>query len=176
MGMWSSVIILIISIVLGRYIDYFGKSLFVYIQSLYAFFAPPFSAIFLLGILFKRINAKGATIAVFAGFAFGILMKVYIGFLAKKYGCVPAHWQWLEPYSMQGIINWGFCTITCVVVSLMTAPPAPEQVTDQLTFNWHKLNIFGELGTKWYSSVVLWWLIFVLIIVLLMLTFSGMFL
>jgi len=169
MGMFSSMVILVISIVLARYIEKFGGSLFIYIQTLYAFFAPPFGAVFLLGILFRRINAKGATIAVFLGFAFGILMKVYIQ-------VVPGHVQWLEPYAMQGIINWAFCTIICVSVSLMTARPRPEQITDQLTFNWRKLNIFDGLGARWYSNVVFWWGIFVVLIILLVVIFSGLFL
>ena len=53
---------------------------------------------------------------------------------------------------------------------------APEKVTDQLTFNWKKLNIFTELGTTWYNSEVLWWGIFAGIIILLVLIFSGVFL
>jgi len=169
MGIWSSIVILVISIVLARYIEKFGGSLFVYIQTLYAFFAPPFGAVFLLGILFRRINAKGASTAVFSGFVFGILMKVYIQ-------VVPGHVQWLEPYAMQGIINWAFCTIICVSVSLMTARPRPEQITDQLTFNWRKLNIFDGLGSRWYGNVVFWWGIFVLLIILLVVIFSGLFL
>lgn len=168
MGMWSSVVILVISIVLGGFITKFEGSLFVYIQTLYAFFAPPFAAIFLLGILFRRINGQGATTAVILGFLLGILMKIYVQ--------LPGHPAWLEPFAMQAIINWGFCVIVCVVVSFLTARPRPEQVTDQLTFNWSKLNIFSELGTKWYNSVVLWWFVFVFIISLLMLIFSGIYL
>jgi len=156
-GMVSTVVFLIISIILAGYIDRFGGSLFVYIQTLYAFFAPPFAAIFLLGILFKRINATGATTAVFLGFAFGIAMKLYIQFC-------PTHPLWLEPYSNQAIINWAVCAFTCVAVSLMTRPPAPEQVTDVLTLNWHKLNIFDGLGTSWRNSVTLWWALFVLLV------------
>ena len=164
-----SVVILVISIVLAGYINRLGGSLFVYIQSLYAFFAPPFGAVFLLGILFRRINGQGALTAVVLGFTLGIAMKLYIQF-------VPDHRQWLEPYAMQSIINWGFCVVVCVAVSLATAPPRPEQVTDQLTFNWKQLNIFTELGRHWYSHVVLWWSLFVVIIVTIILMFSGLFL
>ena len=156
-GMLSTIFFLVISIVLAGYIDRFGGSLFVYIQSLYAFFAPPFAAVFLLGILFKRINGKGATAAVFIGFVFGILMKLYIQFC-------PAHPLWLEPYANQAMVNWIICVITCVAVSLLTAPPAPEQVTDQLTLNWKHLNIFDGLGDRWSNSVPLWWAIFVVLI------------
>jgi len=168
MGIWSSVVILVISIILAGFINKLGGSLFVYIQTLYAFFAPPFAAIFLLGILFKRINGAGATTAVILGFILGILIKIYV--------LLPDHPLWLEPFGMQSIFNWGFCVIVCTIVSLLTQRPGPEQVTDQLTFNWKKLNIFNELGTRWYNSVILWWGLFAAIVIALMLTFSGLFL
>ncbi len=167
MGMWSSVVILGIAIVLARYIEDIGGSLFVYIQTLYAFFAPPFSAVFILGILSRRINGIGALTAVFFGFGFGIGMKLYVEF-------VPTHVTWLEPYTMQAITNWAVCTILCIVVSYATPPPRPEQVTDQLTFNWQRLNIFSELGDRWYTSVVLWWGIFAVMVITLVITFSGL--
>jgi len=166
-GMWTAVVILIVSIVLGRYIEKLGGSLFVYIQSLYAFFAPPFAATFLLGILFKRVNAKGATVAVFAGFVLGIAVKIYVG-------AVASHPAWLEPYANQALLNWLLCVLICVGVSLATAPPRPEQVTDELTLNWKKLNIFKGLGEKWYENVVLWWGLFALGVVALTITFSGL--
>jgi solute:Na+ symporter, SSS family len=166
MGMGSSVLFLVVAIVLAGFIGRLGGSLFVYIQSLYAFFAPPFGAVFLLGILFRRINGPGANTAVFLGFVLGIAMKLYVQF-------DPGHPAWIEPFAMQGILNWAFCVVVCVAVSLLTAPPRPEQVTDDLTFNWRRLNIFGELGTAWYQHVVLWWGLFVLIIVALMVVFSG---
>ena len=166
-GMWSSVVILIVSMALAGVIEKIGGGLFVYVQELYAFFAPPFAAVFLLGILFKRINATGATAAVITGFLFGIAMKVYI----LK---VPDHYKWLEPFAMQAVVNWAWCMAVCVIVSLMTPPPRPEQVTDQLTFNWRKLNILEGLGEKWYASVVVWWGFFVLMVIGLMLVFSGL--
>ena len=126
MGIWSSVVILITAMVMAGFIGQLGKSLFVYIQSLYAFFAPPFSAIFLLGILFKRINAKGATIAVFLGFVFGILMKMYLVFWPDIFG--QSVLNLIQPFSNQSILHWAFCVVVCVVVSLMTAAPEPQRV------------------------------------------------
>lgn len=169
MGMASSVAILAIAIVIAGYIERLGGSLFEYIQSLYAFFAPPFSAVFLLGILWRRINASGAIAAVVLGFLFGIGVKLYIQF-------GPVVPSWIEPFAMQAIVNWGLCVAVCVAVSWMTAPPAPAQVTDQLTFNWRHLNIWDGLGERWYSSVVLWWGLFVAAILTLILTFSGSYL
>ncbi|MBN2210082.1 MAG: sodium/solute symporter [Sedimentisphaerales bacterium] len=167
-GVWASVIFLVLSILLGRSIEFIGGSLFVYIQTLYAFFAPPFAAIFLLGILFRRINGKGAVATVMSGFLFGIAVKLYIQFWPDSY-------LWIEPYSIQAIINWVFCVIICVTVSLMTAPPDPQRVTDNLTINWKKINIFKGLGNHWYTSVILWWSIFAFIIIGLVILLSGRF-
>ena len=166
--MLSSVVILVISMVLAGFIRELGGSLFVYVQTLYAFFAPPFAAIFILGILFRRINAKGATVAVFAGFVLGIAVKVYIQF-------DPNHATWLEPYAIQAIVNWLFCVFLCVTVSLITDPPSPQQVSDELTINWRRLNIFQDLGNRWYTSVVVWWGVFAAAIIALMTMFSGLF-
>ncbi len=166
MGMISSVIILILSMILAGYIDDLSGSLFVYIQSLYAFFAPPFAAVFLLGILFRRINSTGATVAVLSGFVLGILIKIYVQ--------IPGHFLFMEPFANQAIINFAFCGILCTVVSLRTPPPLPPQVSDQLTINWKQLNIFQELGRHWYTNVLLWWALFVVMIGILMILFSGL--
>jgi SSS family solute:Na+ symporter len=165
-GRMSSVIVMVIAAVLAGFIGRLGGSLFLYIQSLYAFFAPPFAAVFLLGILLRRINGQGATTAVILGFLLGIGLKAYVQF-------VPSHPRWLEPFQMQAAINWVFCVIVCVGVSLFTPVPDPDQVTDQLTMNWKRLNIFGNLGARWYTSVCLWWGLFVAIVILLIVVFSG---
>ena len=176
-GVLSSIAVLAIAIVLGGFISRLGGSLFVYIQTLYAFFAPPFAAVFLLGILWKRINSPGAVVAVFLGFAFGILMKVYVQFEGEIQvfaPFVPDHPAWLAPYAIQAVLNWGFCVVVCIVVSLLTPPPPADRITDQVTVNWSKLNIFGNLGDHWYSSVITWWGIFVVLIVAIFVLFSGL--
>ena len=47
-------------------------NLFILIQALYTFIAPPFSAIFLLGMLWKRVNGFDALVTVVASFAMPI--------------------------------------------------------------------------------------------------------
>jgi SSS family solute:Na+ symporter len=167
MGMASSVVILLFAIVLAGFIGDLSESLFKYIQALYAFFAPPFAAVFLLGILFRRINAAGATAAVALGFALGLAIKIYVE--------RPGHPAWLEPFAMQAIVNWLFCIAVCTTVSLATPPPRPAQVTAELCLDWQHLNIFSGLGDRWYTSVTLWWLLFVIGILAQMVLFSGWF-
>jgi solute:Na+ symporter, SSS family len=164
-GMITSVVVLIVSIIMAGSIEKLSGSLFIYVQTLYAFFAPPFGAVFLLGVLWRRINAAGAIAAVFAGFLFGIAIKLYVSYFD--------HPAWIEPYAIQGIVNWAFCALLCTVVSLMTPPPRADQVSDQLTMNWRKMNIFDDLGDRWYTSVITWWLLFVVSVAALIVVFSG---
>jgi SSS family solute:Na+ symporter len=166
-GRLSSVVVMIIAAVLGAFIGRLTGSLFLYIQSLYAFFAPPFAAVFLLGILFRRINGQGAVVTVVLGFILGIGLKVYVQF-------APSHPVWLEPFQMQAAVNWVFCVLVCTGVSLLTPAPDPSQVSDELTINWRRLNIFGQLGTHWYTSVYFWWGLFAAIVTALVLVFSGL--
>ena len=98
------------------------------------------------------------------GFIFSILLKIYIQYDAAA----PS---WLTPFQMQAIVSWLLCVIVCVVVSLLTEKPRAEQVTDDLTINWKKINIFEDLGNQWYKSVILWWLIFVLLVACLVIIF-----
>lgn len=166
-GVWSSVVFLAAAILLAGVIRRLEGSLFVYIQTLYAFFAPPFAAVFLLGILFRRINGAGATAGVVTGFAAGVAMKLAVQ-------VVRGHPVWLEPFMTQAILNWALAVVVCVAVSLLTPPPPAAQVSDELTINWRRLNLFSELGNRWYTSVVLWWLLFCGLVAGLMVWFSGL--
>ena len=40
----------------------------------------------------------------------------------------------------------------CVIVSLTTAPPRPEQITDDLAFNLKTMNLGGGLGGPFRCS------------------------
>jgi solute:Na+ symporter, SSS family len=163
-GRITTSILLVLSIALGVWISGLKSSLFVYIQQLFMFFAPPFSAVFLLGILWRRINGTAALTTVWLGFAFGVAVKVWV-----NTGGAPA---WIGPYSNQGLINWAICMVLCIGISLFTRPPRPEQVTDALTLNWKKLNIGGDLGAHWYDSVVLWWAVSVVLMIVCIVIFG----
>ena len=86
-----------------------------------------------------------------------------------------SHPLWLDSFPNQASILYLISMSTCVMVTFLTPPPKPEQVTDQLCMNWKKMNIFSNLGDRWYKSVVFWWLAYSIVIGLLMLYFTGIF-
>lgn len=165
-------------------------NLFVLIQALYTFIAPPFSVIFLLGMLWRKVSGKDAFITVLASFGLALVLK-YLDL--GVFGQDPAgislainrffhHWLGNEgalrfagivsPFAMQGLIVWAFGMIVCTISTFLTGNPDPKQVTDGLTMNWKKINIGGELGDKWYNSVTLWWALSFAIMVLFIVIFG----
>ena len=60
-----------------------GGGLFHYLQSVQAYISPPIAAVFLFGLFFKWINAKGAIIALWSGFALG-MFRLVTEYLSKE--------------------------------------------------------------------------------------------
>jgi SSS family solute:Na+ symporter len=167
-GVIASVLVLAVAIFIGGFIDVLGGGLFEYVISLYVLFAPPFAAVFLLGILWRRVTAPAALATIVIGMTAGLALKVFL----KSDVDYPL---WLASFPNQASILYAISMLTCVSVTFFTKPPKPEQVTDQLCMNWKKMNIFENLGDRWYKSVTFWWLAYSVVIVLLMLFFSGIF-
>ncbi len=188
-GVITTIVVLIISIVLGVLIDRFKGQVFLYIQTLYAFFAAPFAAVFLLGLLWRRINNTGAVVAVFAGFSLGVLMKAYVAFagLYAASALHPQRWYehfanslfaylpsppgWLFSFGNQALITWTFCAVLCVVISLLT--PAQKNLDSSVVCDWNKMQLGHGLGTRWYNHVLFWWGLWVLCISSLIYLFTG---
>src|SRR5574344_618376 len=94
--------------------------LYQYIQSVQSFLAPPIVAVFLLGLLWKRSNLRGATWGLGLGFVLG-MMKLAIDGFFKTSG--PACLQALANF--QDLYFSGILLITSfaiVIVASFTAP------------------------------------------------------
>jgi SSS family solute:Na+ symporter len=108
-----------------------SAQLYQYLQSVQAYISPPIAAVFLLGILWKRVNAKGAMAALISGFILGavrLLAELNKGSLDGM----------LLGYASMNFLHFAVflfvvCTVILVVVSLATPPPPPEKVAG-LTF------------------------------------------
>jgi len=88
--------------------------LYKYLQSVQGYLAPPITAVFLLGLFFKRINGHGAV----AGLA--------IGFVA------PGWLVYIGEYNFLFATGWLFLLsiVSIVGVSLLTAPPNYKKIAD----------------------------------------------
>lgn len=107
--------------------------LYEYLQSVQSYIAPPITAVFLLGIFFKRINATGALTTLIYGFFTGGLRIVLE--LMKDH-LTPG--SFLHTLGAMNFLTFGAyfflsCVVVAVVVSLATRP-IPETRLAGLTF------------------------------------------
>ena len=108
-----------------------GGVLYNYLQSVQSYIAPPITAVFLLGILWKRVNAQGAIATLFFGLLVGTLRII----AEISNSGEPGLWTSFAEINFAHMAIYMFiaCVIVCSVVSLLTPAPNEEQIKG-LTF------------------------------------------
>lgn len=157
-GQISGIVILVISMMTAFYYLHSKEGLFVLIQNIFFYVAPPFAVIFTLGLLWRRANATAAVATIVSGFAFTILLERVI------FPYIPA----LAPYNVyfhRALLAWFFCMIVMITVSLVTARPAAEKV-DGIVWSRAYARLPDDLAAKYpgVKDYRLWWAIMVLTI------------
>uniref|UniRef100_A0A8C5A419 Sodium/mannose cotransporter SLC5A10 n=1 Tax=Gadus morhua TaxID=8049 RepID=A0A8C5A419_GADMO len=105
--------------------------LYVYIQSVTSYLAPPVTAVFTLAVFWKRTNEQGAFWGLMVGLVVGVCrMVLEFAFPPPRCGVVDWAPSVLRSvhYLHFAILLCGLSTIVVVVVTLLTPPPTPEQV------------------------------------------------
>ena len=107
--------------------------LYEYLQSVQAYIAPPITAVFLLGIFFKRINAKGAISTLVFGL---VVAALRIVLELSKESLTPG--TFIYTFGNINFLTFGvyfflLCCCVAVLVSLLTEKPSEEQLAG-LTF------------------------------------------
>ncbi|NDV43606.1 sodium:solute symporter [Flagellimonas sediminis] len=127
-GQIATVITVIIGIVWIPIMANISGVLYEYLQSVQSYIAPPITAVFLLGIFHKRINAQGAYVTLIVGFVVGALRIILE--LVKDSLDPESFWFLLGDMNFLSFASWFFlfCIILILVVSYATAAPAPEKV------------------------------------------------
>ncbi|MGM8361851.1 SLC5 family protein [Flavobacterium sp. ARAG 55.4] len=170
-GKVSGLIFLLVSVGFAILLATVTKvNLFILIQALYTFIAPPFSAIFLLGMLWKRVNGKDALITIVAGFAMaGLLKFLEFGPWANDTSSIAS---FIKPFANQGLITWLFSMLVCIISAFITSKEGENLIGNDLVFNIKGEALREGLGNKWYNQIFTWWLLCVLILVFIIIFFS----
>jgi solute:Na+ symporter, SSS family len=130
-------------------------TLYVYLQSVQAYIAPPIAAVFLLGLFSARLNAHGALSALLGGFVIGMSRLVLE---LNKAALNPD--GWVFAFADINFLHFAAflflaCSVILVVVSLVTRPQPREQV-EPLTFR--PMPSWAEAKTRaaeWRTELVL---------------------
>jgi len=110
-----------------------GGVLYKYLQSVQAYIAPPITTVFLLGILWKRVNAQGAIATLFFGLFMGaarIIAELQYSVDGSIVEGGSGLWYQYASinFSHMAIFMFIACVMVCITVSLMTAAPSAEKV------------------------------------------------
>ena len=138
--------------------------LYQYLQSVQGYLAPPITAVFLLGLFWKRMNSAGATSALVVGFLLGMIKLSLQSFFGSAEG------KRSDPAILAAIGDFNFLyatgvlmlisVIVMIVVSLMTPAPSEEQTRGLTYGSIHHLaedEIKGswDFGNKLMAGLIL---------------------
>jgi SSS family solute:Na+ symporter len=148
-GRFAGTIILIASAVIAWTISLRDVPLFVQVQNVFFWIAPPFSVIFCAGLLWRRANTFGALATIILGFAITPVLDRYMPGV----------------YLHRAFFSWCFCVIVMAVASMVTAPPPAEKVAPIIwTRQYAKLPLEEKQKYHGIRDWRVWWLLFVGII------------
>jgi SSS family solute:Na+ symporter len=150
---------------------FISGQLYHYLQSVQSYLAPPITAVFLLGVFWKRINARGANAALFGGFIIGMLRL--IAELSKEHLS-----GWLYTFADVNFLYFSvylflISIALMVVVSMFSAAPSDEKirgVTYATTFSEDKKASWAS----WTTRDVTLSLVVLVIIAMVMIYFSPL--
>jgi SSS family solute:Na+ symporter len=112
-----------------------GGGLYVYLQSVQGYLAPPITAVFLLGLCWKRINGRGAVCGLVLGFALGLAKTLIQAMFGKGKWEDPAWLAWIGDINFLYFSAGLFAVSVAIVIGASLTAPAQDPATiSGLTF------------------------------------------
>ncbi len=107
-----------------------SSQLWIYLQSVQAYVAPPIAAVFLLGILWRRINGQGAIVSLLVGFVLGatrfILEVVYAKQELSGFLKFFVKMNFLHFAALMFVV----CVAVLIIVSFLTPAPKTDRIAE----------------------------------------------
>src|SRR6266568_1887648 len=151
------------------FMKYISPQIYIYLQSVQAYIAPPIAACFLLGVLYPRLNGTGALAALWTGLVIGTARLVLE--LARSDLGSGTVWYWFATINFLhfAALLFVLCSGILIAVSLFTAPPgaartvgltygAPEITAVPVSAGPRNLNIV--LSVVLVATIGVLWIVF----------------
>jgi SSS family solute:Na+ symporter len=157
-GRWIGAIALAVSVFVAFGYATSKVPLFVKVQNVFFYIAPPFAVVFTLGILWRRANGTAALATIVSGFIFTWLLDTWL---------FPTI-SFLQPYNTylhRALLAWVFCMAVMILVSALTAAP-PAEKTKAIIWTPSYASLPAELQARYggWKDFRIWWLLFVAIV------------
>jgi SSS family solute:Na+ symporter len=132
-GQMATVVLVLLGIAWIPVMSNISGVLYQYLQSVQAYIAPPIAAVFLLGLLWRRLNATGAMASLLSGFVLG-MSRMFLEINKSSL----AEGGFLHQYATINFLNFAavlfvVCSGILIIVSLLTKSPDAAQIRG-LTF------------------------------------------
>ena len=151
------------------FMKYISPQIYIYLQSVQAYIAPPIAACFLLGVLYPRLNGTGALAALWTGLVIGTARLVLE--LARSDLASGTVWYWFATINFLhfAALLFALCSGILIAVSLATDPPgaartvgltygAPEITAVPVPAGPRQLNIV--LSVVLAATIGVLWIVF----------------
>ena len=148
-GRIAAGIIMVLAVAWSPFVAKF-PSIFQAINQVLSGIAPPVSAVFLLGVMWKRGTASAARTTLITGIILGALMFL------TDFPVIGTHKIITEagiPFMMQAWWLFVFCCVLFVTVSVFTIPPRKEQI--EYCFSFKNAGLSVSRGTVTLGVILL---------------------
>ena len=134
-----------------------GGGIYKYLQTVQGYLAPPITAVFLLGLFWKRINAFGAFWGLILGFVLGMAKLAIEAVHASHPFAAGGTMEWIAqfPFLYYSGVLLVLSTLIVIGFSFLTPAPDPERIrgltygslTDddrkEIRASWNKWDVVG---------------------------------
>jgi SSS family solute:Na+ symporter len=167
-GRWATAAMVLLGLLWIPFIGLLSdERMYVYLQSVQAYISPPIAACFLFGVLWNRVNGKGAIATLLTGLALGAT-RFILEILHKLSPLTNGFLRYVATVNFlhYAVFLFVVCSAVLVGVSLASEMPNRRKLT-HLTLSeageilrektlWHKVNIAGSVALV-TLLFILWW-------------------
>jgi len=125
-GRVTAVILVVLGLLWIPFMKYVSSQLYIYLQSVQAYIAPPIAACFLLGLFFRRLNGAGAIWSLWTGLVLGLLRLILeLANGVSKTGLPDGSvWAWIAEINFLHFAVLLFAVSTAVLAGVSALTPA----------------------------------------------------
>ncbi len=156
-GRWSTLLIIVIGTALAPLLLWWKGGIFIYIQDMAAFFAPPITVIFLAAFLWPRAHGRAATFTLVFGIMSGIVLKV----TAERYGSEGI--AQLKPLLNRAAVNWAICLAALIIATFGIRRSKDESYDPDAIWNlrWARLPENERPRNRGLRNLMFWWIVMI---------------
>jgi solute:Na+ symporter, SSS family len=142
----------VVGILIAMFMASLGKDMFNLLQGIIAFFAPPMSTVFLIGVLWKRASSKAALFTL----VFGSILSLTIGYCQITNFPNATFWP---HYMLLSFYLFVFLCVVMIVISLFTKDKNPAEALPTLKETY-------RTGESYKTVWILWGILAVIMVAL----------